>query len=204
MAEATKPEGLSEHFKAIEEHLRKKYYGWPGAKQFEGTAGRLTRAFDEFCWPEEQINQEVKRALALQSQFVCETNETLVEGPIDVWTLCPHHLIPCHFVVYMGYVPGKMVLGLSKISRVATALSKRPIIQEMYTRDLADAFRDSLKPLGVGVVVIGQHGCMMCRGIKQRARVTTSALYGKLQDSPTYRSEFLSWVRSSNGGSNEH
>lgn len=179
-------------FNTLETDLRKKYYGWAGAEQFKGTGDRLRRAFDEFCWPSSRIEEEIQKAL--KSEFDFDIDEMLVEGPIDVWTLCPHHLLPCHFTVYIGYIPTGQVLGLSKFARVAVALGKRPVIQEMYTKELADIINTSLKPKGVGVRVIGQHGCMQSRGIKQQASVTTAVLYGVMKDRPEARAEFLNYT----------
>lgn len=188
---------LLEAYNAIEGYLKKKYYGWDGRGQFSGTAERLVRSLQEFCWDSKDIDAEIKKAL--KSEFDYDISEMLLEGPLDVWTLCPHHLLPCHFEVYVGYIPSGQVLGLSKFARIAVALGRRPVIQEMYTKELADIIRDGLNPVGVGVSVIGQHGCMQSRGVKQQANVTTSVLYGAIKDKPEARAEFYSLVERRNG-----
>lgn len=182
-------------FQELEKKLRRRYYGWNGAKQFEGTSSRLLRAFDEFCWTNDHIQKELDNF----TTFVDNFDEMLVEGPIEVYTLCPHHLLPCSFTVYVGYVPDELIPGLSKIARAAITLGKRPVIQEMYSRELAQVVEDKLKPKGVGVFVIGQHGCMQARGIQQHANVTTSVLKGVIKDRPEARAEFLAIVRERNG-----
>lgn len=178
-------------FLSLEEALRKHYYSWEGAKQFEGTAGRLARAYEDFCWSTERIQAEVDKALS--AEFVYNFDEMLVEGPIDAWTLCPHHLLPCHFEVYIGYIPTSHVLGLSKLARIAVALAKRPVMQEMYTQEIAAAI-STLNPQGVGVFVLGQHGCMQARGIKQRAGAATAVLKGTIKDRPDARQEFYTHI----------
>lgn len=188
---------LEEFFKGLEQRLRKRYYGWSGAKQFEGTGSRLVRAFDEFCWTNERIQEDLEKHLS--TAFIDKYDEMLVEGPVKVWTLCPHHLLPCQFTVYVGYVPNELVLGLSKFARIAVTLGKRPVIQEMYSRELAEAVDGYLKPRGVGVFVVGNHGCMETRGVCQRADVTTSVLKGVIRDNPEARNEFLAIVRERNG-----
>ena len=187
---------MEEVFKQIETSLRKRYYGWDGAKQFEGTGGRLLRMLDEFCWTSKQIKEELDKCF--KAAYVDSYDELLVKGPITVWTLCPHHLLPCQFKVFIGYVPHEMVLGLSKFSRVADILSRRPVIQEMYSREVADLIMEKLKPQGVGVFVVGQHGCMRARGVRQEASVTTSVLIGVLRDKLEVRQEFLAIVRGGN------
>ena len=188
---------ISEAFQIIENHLKQKYYGWAGRGQFSGTGARLVRAFDEFCWTSQAIEAEVQKAL--KAEFEGDLDEMLVEGPIDVWTLCPHHLLPCRFIVYVGYIPTSLVLGLSKFARIAVALGKRPVIQEMYTTELANVIDTSLKPKGTGVFVVGQHGCMQSRGIRQQANVTTAVLRGAIKDKPEARAEFYSLVERRNG-----
>ncbi len=190
-------ERVEEFFTELEKRLRKRYYGWEGAKQFEGTGSRLVRAFEEFCWTNERVQKELDNCF--QTSFVDKYDEMLVEGPIEVWTLCPHHLLPCRFVVYVGYVPDELVLGLSKFARIAVILGRRPVIQEMYSRELAEVIQEKLHPKGVGVFVIGSHGCMEARGIRQHANVTTSVLKGVIENRPEDRAEFYSIVRERNG-----
>ena len=161
---------MEELFTELEKKLRRRYYGWAGGKQFDGTGHRLARAFEEFCWTNERVEKELK--MCFDAAYVDSYDELLVEGPIEVWTLCPHHLLPCRFTVYIGYMPSELVLGLSKFSRVAVILGKRPVIQEMYSRELADVIQARLKPEGVGVFVVGEHGCMRARGVHQDRKST--------------------------------
>lgn len=186
-----------ELFGELEKRLRRRYYGWQGGKQFEGTGARLARAFDEFCWTNERIQKTVDGCF--QADLVDSYDEMLVEGPIEAWTLCPHHLLPCKFTVYVGYIPDELVLGLSKFARIAVALGKHPVIQEMYSRELAGVIEERLKPRGVGVFVTGNHGCMEARGVQQHANVTTSVLKGVIKYESEARAEFLSIVRERNG-----
>jgi len=186
-------------FDALELLMRKRYYGWVGADQFKGTGSRIRRLIDEFCWENDKIEGELDKVFKDSAKFMAEYDEMLVEGPINVWTLCPHHLVPCNFKVYTGYIPTKLVLGLSKFARAAVVLAKRPIIQEQYTQELADEIQSRLNPKGVGVYVIGSHGCMCARGIKQdEAKVSTSVLKGAIMDRVEARAEFYSIARGGN------
>jgi len=180
-----------EVFEELETLLRRLYYGWEGAKQFEGTGSRLSRMVEEFCWPPKKVAEELDKCF---KTFQDSYDEMLVSGPTEVWTLCPHHLLPCKFKVYAGYIPKGEVLGLSKFSRVADILARRPIIQEQYSRELANTLWTRLQPKGVGVFVIGEHGCMRARGVKQDAPIYTAVLEGAIKDRPEVRAEFYSIV----------
>ncbi len=183
---------VSATFNDLEAWLKQRYYGWDGRNQFTGTGERLVRAYQEFCWPNEKIDSELERHLS--TAFVDKYDEMLVAGPVRVWTLCPHHLLPCKFTVHVGYIPDDLVLGLSKLARVAETLAHRPVIQEMYTREVAKVIQNKLNPKGVGVYVVGEHDCMRSRGIKQEACVSTSFLTGAMFHNPASRAEFLTLV----------
>ena len=107
--------------------------------------------------------------------------EVMTIADIEVVTLCPHHLLPCDYKVNITYSPNGYVLGLSKFARLAVILGKRPIMQETYTRELADTIFDRVHPIGVKVSVTGIHGCLKFRGAKQNAPVTTEQFRGTIR-----------------------
>ena len=185
---------MSDIFGRIEELLGERYEGWDGAAQFEGSGERLRRLYDEMCWPREKVEEEIEKCL--EAVFEDAYDEMLVCKDIDVWTLCPHHILPCNFKVNIGYIPIGKVLGLSKFARIAVTFGKIPIMQEQYTRELADTLWDKLKPEGLGVYVVGKHGCMGCRGVNQpNVEVVTSTLRGSFVIDPMVRGEFYSICR---------
>lgn len=180
----------SEELVVYLEHL---YPGWGGTKQFKGTPARLVRMYEDFCWSQEKINEELRKQFRV---FPNSYDHMLVVKDISVWTLCPHHLLPCHFRVFIGYIPTGKVLGLSKFTRIAEILAKRPIMQEQYSTELASLLSEKLSPKGVAVYVVGQHGCMTARGVKQHSDVVTSVVRGDfLKEGPT-RDEFFAICRS--------
>ena len=179
----------------IEKLFKNGYADWEGGEQFNGSGDRLRRLVSEMCWSKKDIDREIDKNF--EAVFNDPYSEMLVCKNVNVWTLCPHHLLPCNFRVYIGYLPksGK-VLGLSKFARIAVTLAKKPIMQEQYTRELAGVFGSKLDPDGLGIYVIGKHGCMGCRGINQELEIVTSKLEGDFLEDHSTREEFLSICRS--------
>ena len=124
--------------------------------------------------------------------FDVKYDEMVVVANIEYYSMCEHHLLPFFGVVHVGYIPNGKVVGLSKIPRIVEMFARRLQIQEMMTRQIADIINDTLKPDGVGVIVEGQHMCMMMRGVqKDQARMITSAMIGSFKDDEKTRTEFL-------------
>lgn len=118
-------------------------------------------------------------------------DEMIVLKDIGYYSTCEHHLLPFYGKVAIGYVPDKKVVGVSKLARVVEVFARRLQVQERMTSQIADAIMEVVKPLGVMVVVKGQHLCMSSRGVeKQNSVMTTSAIRGIYKDTEA-RSEFL-------------
>ena len=63
-------------------------------------------------------------------------------------------------------------------------------------RQIADAVNQVLEPEGVGVVIEGQHLCMLMRGVqKQNSIMTTSAMLGSFRKEESTRLEFLKLIK---------
>jgi GTP cyclohydrolase I len=110
---------------------------------------------------------------------------------------CEHHIAPIIGRVWIGYIPDKRVVGISKLARVVEIFSKRLQIQERLTAQIANAVDEVLKPCGVAVVVKAAHHCMIDRGVRKRgADLVTSRMLGVFRDQAQTRQEFLTLVNS--------
>ena len=166
---------------------------------FEDTPERVARAYLELFAGAMDDGQQVKEILS--KQFPAQTSEMVVVGPVQVWSMCPHHLLPVEMQVWLGYLPNKRVLGLSKLARLAELLAKKPELQETTTSEIAGALYKGLKPKGAACLIRGRHLCMAMRGVKKEAITTTTQLKGAFLR-PEVRAEFLAAVRADigNGG----
>ncbi|MDB5866049.1 MAG: cyclohydrolase 1 [Betaproteobacteria bacterium] len=125
------------------------------------------------------------------AMFREEYQQMVIVRDIEVYSLCEHHLLPFFGKAHVAYIPNGYIVGLSKIPRVVDAYARRLQVQERLTVDVRNCIEDTLKPLGVAVVIEAQHMCMVMRGIqKQHSIATTSAFTGEFNSEKT-RAEFM-------------
>lgn len=156
------------------------------------TPARVARAFTELTRGYHQDPADI-----LSKRFVTENDEMVVVRDIPFWSLCEHHMLPFYGTATVGYIPQGEggVVGLSKLARLVDCFARRLQIQEQMTTEIADAMWTHLKPVGVGVVVTGNHLCMAMRGIQKSAPLVTSAMIGAMREKPAARAEFMALAR---------
>ncbi|MBR1468515.1 MAG: GTP cyclohydrolase I FolE [Prevotella sp.] len=124
-------------------------------------------------------------------------NQMVIVKDIDVFSLCEHHMLPFYGKAHVAYIPNGYITGLSKIARVVDIYSHRLQVQERLTQQIKDCIQQTLKPLGVMVVIEAKHMCMQMRGVeKQNAITTTSDFSGAFNQAKT-REEFMNLLRGS-------
>jgi GTP cyclohydrolase IA len=129
------------------------------------------------------------------AMFNEEYSQMVIVKDIEIYSLCEHHLLPFFGKAHVAYIPNGRIVGLSKIPRVVDAYARRLQVQERLTMEVRNCIQDTLKPLGVAVVIEAKHMCMVMRGIqKQNSIATTSAFTGEFNSDKT-RSEFLRLIQ---------
>lgn len=131
----------------------------------------------------------------LQSaMFKEDYRQMVIVKDIEIYSMCEHHLLPFFGKAHVAYIPNGTITGLSKIARVVDVFSRRLQVQERLTMQIKECIQDTLKPLGVAVVIEAQHLCMQMRGIqKQHSITTTSDFTGAFQKTAT-RDEFIKLI----------
>ena len=131
------------------------------------------------------------KQILLSAKFREDYREMVIVKDIEIYSLCEHHMVPFIGKAHVAYIPDKYITGLSKIARVVEIYARRLQVQERLTMQIKDAINDTLKPLGVAVVIEAQHLCMAMRGVqKQNSVTTTSDFVGAFERDKT-RAEFL-------------
>lgn len=118
-------------------------------------------------------------------------DEMVVLRDVDFESHCEHHMVPIVGRAHVGYLPGRRVVGISKLARVVDAFAHRLQIQERMTAQIANAIHHVLEPRGVAVVIASQHHCMTTRGVRKvGAAMVTSRMLGAFRDDVQLRREF--------------
>ena len=164
---------------------------WKNDSNFNDTPNRIGRSLinERLCG----INSydECSKILT-NTAFPTEYNGFVVINPITANSLCPHHFENVSYTVSIAYIPNGKAIGLSKIPRVVKLFASQPLLQEDFTKKITDLIEESIKPDSLGVIVKGQHNCMVARGVKQHnVFAITSAVRGKCLDDPQVKAEFL-------------
>ncbi|NBO73062.1 MAG: GTP cyclohydrolase I FolE [Gammaproteobacteria bacterium] len=156
------------------------------------TPTRFLKAWEEYTRGYREKPEEILKSFEDGAQ---SCDEMVIVRDIPVYSLCEHHLAPFFGKAYVGYVPDKRILGLSKISRLVEIYGRRLQVQERLTNQIADALDTHLQPLGVAVVIECRHMCMESRGVRHTGTATvSSALRGSIKTNADTRREFLSLI----------
>ena len=128
--------------------------------------------------------------------FKEDYSQMVIVKDIDFFSLCEHHMLPFYGKAHVAYIPNGYITGLSKIARVVDIFAHRLQVQERMTQQIKDCIQDTLKPLGVMVVVEAKHMCMQMRGIEKQNAITTTSDFsgsGAFNQAKT-RQEFMNLI----------
>lgn len=108
---------------------------------------------------------------------------------------CEHHVAPVIGRAHVAYLPDRRLAGISKLVKVVEAFTKRLIVQEKVTAEIARCIQQVLEPRGVAVVLEAQHHCLTTRGVhRDNVRMTTNEMLGAFQDDDRIRAEFFAAI----------
>ena len=177
---------LAEHYRDILSLIGED----PGREGLEKTPMRVAKAMQTLTRGYKEDAHEVLR----QALFKEDYSQMVIVKDIDFFSLCEHHMLPFYGKAHVAYIPNGYITGLSKIARVVAIYSHRLQVQERMTLQIKECIRDTLKPLGVMVVVEARHMCMQMRGVeKQNSITTTSDFCGAFNQAKT-REEFMNLI----------
>lgn len=122
-------------------------------------------------------------------------SQMVVLKDIEFYSTCEHHMLPFFGKAHIAYIPGKKVIGVSKLARLLEIYARRLQIQERIGEQVTTFLMKELKAKGAACVLEAQHFCMTSRGVeKQNAKMVTSSLKGVFLKEPETRQEFFSMI----------
>jgi GTP cyclohydrolase I len=177
---------LSGHYKNILEIVGED----PSREGLEKTPERVAKAMQFLLQGYKMDPVEILKSAMFKEDY----RQMVIVKDIEIYSMCEHHLLPFIGKAHVAYIPNGTITGLSKIARVVDVFARRLQVQERLTMQIKDCIQDTLKPLGVAVVIEAQHLCMQMRGIqKQHSITTTSDFTGAFQKVAT-REEFIKLI----------
>ena len=168
----------------------------PEREGLKGTPERVVkmwseifRGYDEKQRPKMAIFPNGKDGIVYDQMIIDEGS---------FYSHCEHHMVPFFGKYYFAYIPAKdgLIIGLSKVARLVGFHAAKLQIQERLVHDIVEDLWQALsvdgkEPLGMGLVMIGEHLCKTMRGVKMKGQMTTIKLKGVLLDEQTAKHEFL-------------
>ena len=156
------------------------------------TPERVAKALQFMTQGYGQDGGEILKAALFREDY----SQMVLVKDIDLYSTCEHHIMPFIGKCHVAYVPDGTITGLSKIARVVETFARRLQVQERLTMQIRDCIEETLKPLGVAVVIEASHTCMTLRGVqKANAVTTTSAFSGVFLKDERTRNEFLNLIK---------
>jgi GTP cyclohydrolase I len=112
---------------------------------------------------------------------------------VDLVSTCEHHFVTIDGSARVAYIPGRKIIGLSKINRIVRFFAQRPQVQERLTQQILVALQALLETDDVAVTINAVHYCVKSRGVMDSNSTTrTTALGGAFKSNPSTRAEFIS------------
>ncbi|ACI51021.1 GTP cyclohydrolase I [Gluconacetobacter diazotrophicus PA1 5] len=164
----------------------------PAREGLLDTPGRVVRSYEEFF---QGYAEDPSEILSRTFSEVDDYDEIVLLRDIRFESHCEHHMVPIIGVAHVAYLPGKRVVGISKLARVVEAFSRRLQIQERLTAQIANTINDVLQPHGVAVILEAGHQCMTTRGVhRPGVSMVTSRMLGVFRTNSDTRRELMAML----------
>jgi len=169
-------------------------------KGLKDTPNRVVRMYDEILKGYDETQKPKITTFNNGDDGIVYDNMVIDEGKF--YSMCEHHMMPFFGNYWFAYIPHEKgrILGLSKIARVVDFCSARLQVQERLVYDVVKMIEDALtkdskyQPLGIAMVMKGEHLCKTMRGVKKQGLMTSSHLTGVFKSDIEVRTEFMNLI----------
>jgi len=161
----------------------------PTREGLHDTPERVIKSYEEHF---SGYNADLQKIFNVSFSEIANYQDLIILKDIMFESFCEHHMAPIIGHVHIAYIPNKKVIGISKLARVVEVFAKRLQIQERMTAQIAYAIFSKVEPLGVSVIVDGEHHCMTTRGVKShQSKMRTQTSLGNLKTNPEEMKKFM-------------
>lgn len=115
---------------------------------------------------------------------------------VEFYSTCEHHMLSFAGRAHVAYLPGKHIVGISKLARLVDMYARRLQIQERICDQVTEALMTHLQPRGAACLIEASHLCMRARGVeKQSSVMVTSSLKGIFLTDQSARAELMTLMK---------
>ena len=179
-------EQLSSHYKEILHIVGED----PSREGLDKTPERVAKAMQFLLQGYQMDPVEILQSAMFKEDY----RQMVIVKDIEIYSMCEHHMLPFIGKAHVAYIPNGTITGLSKIARVVDVFARRLQVQERLTTQIKDCIQETLKPLGVAVVIEAQHLCMQMRGVQKQHSITTTSDFTGAFEKVATREEFIKLI----------
>lgn len=118
----------------------------------------------------------------------------------EIKSVCSHHHQPVTGTAYIGIIPGKKVIGLSKYTRIAQHHARRGTLQEELCQRIQKDIAAVTETPNVAVYIVASHGCCENRGIMAKNSKTQTTVLGGDFKRSDLKQEFFDNIKLQSSG----
>ena len=190
-----KKEELEHHIKAILSLIG----DTPEREGLKGTPDRIARMFSEIYRGYDSGQRPKITTFKNGKDGIIYDNMIIDEG--DFYSMCEHHAMPFFGKYWFAYIPNPQgrILGISKIGRVVDYCAAKLQIQERLVMEIVETLSKSLgneyPPLGLALVMEGEHLCKSMRGAKKKGKMRSYYFVGDFKTNKELQANFLNQIK---------
>ncbi|NQU85863.1 MAG: GTP cyclohydrolase I FolE [Mariniphaga sp.] len=184
-----------EKIKRLEEHYKeilKILVTDPKREGLEKTPHRMAKSLQFLLQGYETDPVKILKSAMFKENY----RQMVIVKDIEIYSMCEHHMLPFFGKAHVAYIPNNYITGLSKIARIVDVFARRLQVQERLTSQIKECIHETLKPLGVAVVIEAQHLCMQMRGVQKQHSITTTSDFTGAFEKIATREEFIRLIGS--------
>jgi len=130
-------------------------------------------------------------AEALGQPFPETARDLVLVKDIELFSACPHPLMPYQGTAHLATVPDGLAIGFSGIVRLLDCVAHRLTLQEWLTRDVASTLMQVLAPAGAACLIQATPMCVFARGVRRPCTIASTSFQGIFETDADLRRDVM-------------